>query len=374
MVIKMKKIGIICEYNPLHNGHLYHLNQIKKESNADIIILSLSSSFTQRGDIAIIDKFTRTKLALDMGVNLVVECSTIFSMNDASTFAYYHVRNLSLAGASEIWIGSESNNPNLYKKYYELTIKEEFQNIFKSLLEEGYSYKLAYKKAIEKFNLDPLPSNDLLGLFYYQAIMEINPNIILKTIKRINTRYDDNLVTGEIQSATYLRSNMNEILKYAPKSLENVNFLDEELLLPYIKHSILTSNNLSLLNEANEGIENTLTNIIKENTIQSSINSIKSKRYSETKIKRLLINSLLNLKKDDLLNAKADKEFLRVLGFDRSGQIHLANIKDNVNIFTNINEKNNFTLKFEMKVSKILDNIFNLNLLKTEQQGPIKKM
>ena len=121
----MKKVGIICEYNPLHNGHVYHFNKIKEESKADYIILSLSGYLTQRG----------TKLALVMGVDLVIECPSLLSMNEALIFANAHVRNLATANVDEIWIGSEEGNEELYKKYYNLIQKKVFKDILDNFIQ-----------------------------------------------------------------------------------------------------------------------------------------------------------------------------------------------------------------------------------------------
>ena len=371
----MTKVGIVCEYNPLHNGHVHHFQEVKKQSDADLIVLSLSSSFTQRGDLAIIDKFTRTELALEMGVDLIIECPTIFCMNEAKTFAYYHVRNLSLAGCDEIWIGSESNNPDLYKEYHNLINTNEFKVALNDYLSDGYSLKIAFYKSLESFNLSPLPSNDLLGLFYYEAILEINPNIKLKTIQRINARYDEeSRVLGNIQSATYIRDNLTEFKKYVPDFSHNLTYLNADKLFKYIKYAILTNNNLHLLNEANEGIENRLKDVYKLYSYNELVSYLSTKRYSQTKIKRLLANVVLNMTKTDLVNAQKDSPYIRVLGFNNAGKSLLSELKKDVTIYTNIKEGINNSLDFEMKVSKILSSIYKFDLISNEQEGPKRKM
>ena len=153
----MKKVGIIAEYNPFHNGHMYHINQIKEKSNADVIILVMSSSFSSRGDLSIFDKFTKTKQALIAGVDLVIEMPIPYSLQRADLFSKYSTDILNLAGVDEIWIGSEENNIKLYEEAY-----NNFNTDIKP--KDGNSLKK------ETLDIIPFKSNDILGFFYYKNI------------------------------------------------------------------------------------------------------------------------------------------------------------------------------------------------------------
>lgn len=369
----MKKVGIICEYNPLHNGHVYHFNKIKEESKADYIILSLSGYLTQRGDLAILDKFTRTKLALEMGVDLVIECPSLLSMNEALIFANAHVRNLATANVDEIWIGSEEGNEELYKKYYNLIQKKVFKDILDNFIQNGQGYKEAFNKAISSFNIPPLKSNDMLGLFYYEAIIKINPNIKLKTIKRTNSFIEEEYNATSIQSASSIRANLKDANLYVPPYVKEYlsNTLDNDLLIPFIKFNII-NNNLKELAESTEGIENRLKNI-RGNTIEEMVKSLKTKRYSESKIRRLLIDCCFNIKKTNVLDSITNYNSLRILGFNENGQNILKELKDNANIYTNIKEGINNTFDFEIKIAKTLDLIYHTNFTNQEITKPIIK-
>lgn len=371
----MKKVGIICEYNPLHNGHVYHFNKVREESKADIIILSMSSSFTQRGELNILSKFNRTKLALKLGIDLILECPTIFSAQEASLFAYYHVLNLALAKVDEIWIGSEENDSSLYPKYLSLIESSEFITKQKEFLNLGCSFKLSFSKALDYFNYTELKSNDLLGIYYYQAIQKIDKRIKLKTIKRIASDYNSSILDdSHIQSATAIRANLEMkdayIPSYSKKMLEQ-DYLDENKLLPFIKYEITSNNNLNLINEASEGLENRLKSIIDSSSFSEAIELLKTKRYSSSKLRRLLFNTLFNISKDDFNSVKNSFNFIRVLGFNENGKSYLASIKKNTPIYTNIKDGLNPILDIELKISKILDIIYNINLIKLEQKGPI---
>ncbi|MCR5647827.1 MAG: nucleotidyltransferase family protein, partial [Acholeplasmatales bacterium] len=169
----MKVVGLIVEYNPLHNGHIHHINEVKTKSNADIVIAVMSSTFTMRGDLSLFDKFTKTRQALDANIDLVVELPLVYSIERADIFADNAVKILNLLNVNEIWIGSESNDPTIYQKYYDNKIE----------LDNKDDYYNSYKN---KSNIDLLP-NDLLGYFYFKSIKDNNFNIELKTIKRINS-------------------------------------------------------------------------------------------------------------------------------------------------------------------------------------------
>ncbi len=372
----MKKVGIICEYNPLHNGHVYHYNQVRSLSNADLIILSLSSSFCQRGDLSIIDKFTKTQLALTMGVDIVIENPTIFSIQEASKFAYFHVLNLVRADVDEIWIGSEQANDKLYERYLNLIESDTFKNKQKEYLLKGYSLKLSFTKTLFDFGIKNLKSNDMLGVFYYKALKELNPSIKLKTIKRENSNYNETEFNKTIfQSATAIRNNIFKAKSYVPSYTYDKlkDCLDEDKLFPFIKYNVLINNHLFNLLETSEGIENRLKLISNAKNFKEALEFLSTKRYSISKIKRLLINVLIDLTKDEFHECELNYNYIRILGFNTKGQKFLKTLKEKTKIVTNIKEGMNISLDIELKISKILDLIYHKDLLKKEQKGPIIK-
>ena len=358
----MKITGVIAEYNPLHNGHVYHFNNI----NSDLKVLIMSSSFTMRGDLSIFDKFTKTKQALDLGYDLVIELPFVYSLERADIFSLNTVSFLNLCKINEIIIGSEENNINLYEKYYKEFNKESLNN------EDGKSMKQA------SVSLLPFKSNDILGFFYYKAIKDNNYDIELKTIKRIGNDYLDKDLNESYSSASSIRLNLDQIDKYVPDfvSIDKNKILDENNLYNYLKYQIL---NLSLDELKNifmvdEGLENKLKSIYKYNNLNDYISSLVSKRYTETRIKRMLAYILFNIKKNDINEIYNNNiDFIRVLGYSDKGKKYLNEIKKDVNIYTNIKEGINKALDIELKISKILDSIYNLDLLKHEQGAPIDK-
>ena len=199
----MKIVGLIVEYNPLHNGHKYHIEKVKSESKADILIAVMSSSFTMRGELSLFDKFTKTNQALNSGIDIVIELPFILTVQNSDLFAKHAVSILNLAKVNEIWIGSESNDPFRFENCYNEFQKPSNQAKIKELLNSGMSYKMATNTI---FNL---PSNDLLGYSYYKAIKDNNYNILLNTIKRVGDNYLDNKNTDALYTSALSASVSN---------------------------------------------------------------------------------------------------------------------------------------------------------------------
>ena len=369
----MKVVGLIVEYNPLHNGHKYHIDKVKTESNADLLIAVMSSSFTMRGELSLFDKFTKTNQALNSGIDIVIELPFILTVQNSDLFAKHAVTLLHLAKVDEIWIGSESNDPYKFEKCYEEFNKPENQIKIKELLKSGLSYKMATNSICN------LPSNDLLGYSYYKVIKDNNFDIKLNTIQRIGDNYLDNKNTdANYTSALSIRSNIELFDTYTPLyvSKDKNNILDINNLFNYLKFNILNKNINELKNTffAEEGIENKLYDIIKYNNFDDFISYLTSKRYTSSRIRRLLLYILFNITKDEayrILNSNID--FIRVLGFNNKGKEYLSSIKKETKIYTNIKNNINPILDIELKISKILDTIYNTNIFNQEQQKPITK-
>lgn len=358
----MKITGIIAEYNPLHNGHVYHFSNI----NSDLKILIISSSFTMRGDLSIFDKFTKTKQALDLGYDLVIELPFVYTLERADIYANNNIKFLNLCNINEILIGSEENNISLYEKYY----KEFMQD--KINLSDGISYK------VSSLNQLPFKSNDVLGFFYYKSIKDKKYNINLKTIKREGNDYLDSYLSNKYSSAKSIRLNLSKMNEYCPSFVakDKDKILDEAKLFKYLKYEILnkSTSELKEIFLVDEGLENKIKDVYKYDSLKEFISSLVSKRYTETRIKRMLDYILFNIKKKDINEIyEKDINFIRVLGFNNKGKEYLNSLKKNVNIYTNIKEGINDIFDIELKISKILDNIYDINLLKNEQSSPIIK-
>lgn len=371
----MKIIGIVVEYNPLHNGHVYHLSKCKTNKD-DLIVAVMSSNVCNRGEISVFNKFDKTALALKLGVDLVIELPFVYSCQSADIFAYNAISLLKQIKASQIIIGSEYDNVKIYDDYLKMEESTTFKDDLKFNLNKGNSFKTSYNLVATKNNLDILKSNDTLGLFYYKAIKKLNANIELKTIKRINNDYLDTSLTANISSATAIRSNtfdiVNQVPSYVYELYEKKGFMESNKIFNYLVYKIVSTKNINDIFMCEEGIENLLKNITKFNNLDDFVEFATSKRYTKTRINRILLNILFDITKQEMNDIKqSDINFIRVLGFSNNGKVLLNNLKKEITIYTNIKEGINNIFDTEFKIDRVLDLIYNTSITHLELKGPI---
>ena len=357
----MHKIGLICEYNPFHNGHLYMINEIKKKYPDSILICILNGYFTERGNISIISKEDKTKIALNYGIDIVLELPYVYGTQSADIFAYQSIKILNNYGIDTLVFGSESNDINTLNKIVDLQYDPEYDLKVQELLENGINYPTAMAKALNiDFEFKP---NDLLGISYIKAIREINNNIKPITIKRTNDYHDIEL-DNEIVSASNIRERINnkeDISKYLPSLVLNyINNINYSKLYNLLKFKILTDKDLSIYLDVDEGIEYRILKYINEsNNIDELISNIKTKRYTYNKINRMLTHILVGFTKKD--NEKLILDYTKILGFTPKGQEYLNKIRKDLNITSNIN-KESIIYQYELKVSYIYEQVCNKEL------------
>ena len=357
LVIFLEIIGIICEYNPFHNGHLYHIKKIKELYPNSLIILVLNGYFLERGEISIITKETKTSIALQYGVDIVLELPFIFGTQSADTFASISLKMLNNFHVNRIIFGSESNNINLITELAKKQLNKKYDKKVKEYLNEGINYPTALAKALNvDFDFAP---NDLLAISYVKEIIKNKYPIIPESIQRTND-YHDKKSNDFIISASNIREKIKNkipINKYLPvEAINNIVDIDSNKLWLLLKYKINTSNDLRVYLDVDEGIENRLKKKVKEcNSYEEYINSIKTKRYTTNKINRMLIHIMIGLKKND--NIK-NLDYIKILGMSKKGKKYLNTIKDNLVIPTIINKKS-IIYKYELLASIIYDIICN---------------
>lgn len=369
VVITMKKIGLICEYNPFHNGHLYHIEITKELYPDSIIILVLSTCFTQRGNISILTKEEKTEIALKYGIDLVVELPFIFSTQSADIFAKGAISLLKELDCDTLVFGSESNDIDKLKEIANIQLNNSlYDDLVKSYLNDGVNYPTAMSNAIKDISdLDIGTPNDLLGLSYVKEIIRQNTDIIPITIQRTNDFHDEEL-DKKIVSATAIRKAIDEdkdikdnvpleVYKYL-KNKKNLDFFN------YLKYKILNEGiDINKYQTVDEGLENRIISYIdKCHDIDTLINRIKTKRYTYNKISRMLIHILVSLTKEEAIDQEI--HYIRVLGFNKTGQEYLNSIKKKVSIpiITNIKKKDEELLKVSIRTEKIYSLIINGDL------------
>ena len=359
----MEVIGIVAEYNPFHNGHLYQINKIKEMYPDSLIIVILDNYFTQRGEISIITKEDKIKYALDNKVDIVLELPTLYATQSADVFAYNAIKILNEFNITKLCFGSESNDVDKLKTIANMQEDENFNDKVKQELEKGNSYPTALKNVLN-LDFEYLP-NDLLGISYIKAINKINKDIEVISIQRTND-YHDTLSNDEIISAKNIRTKFNnneDVSKYTPTS-NNLITINYDLYFKLLKYKIMTSDNLDEYLDVNEGIENRLKKYINEaNTLEDYINLIKTKRYSYNKISRMLLHIFLGIKKID------NKEYtsIKILGFNNKGKEYISNLDKEFKLDNNIRT-------LEYNISVLYDSITNTNTSIFELKNiPIKK-
>ncbi|MCR2042590.1 nucleotidyltransferase [Anaerosalibacter massiliensis] len=395
----MKVLGIISEYNPFHYGHLYHLEESKKITNAEYSIAVISGSFVQRGEPSFVDKWTKTKMAIDNGIDLVLELPVIFSVQSAEFFAYGGVKLLdSLKIVDYISFGSELGQLEQLKIIANIFAKEPyyFKSMLKKYLDKGNSYSVSRSLALEDFlketkykennYIDILKSpNNILAIEYLKSLYKLNSSIKPITIKRIGSNYNEKFFNDKYSSATSIRNKafkgeLDKIRDYLPKPTyyHLNNYLKEyksfnsienySQILMYLLRTI-DERKFSKIMDIEDGLENRfIKNSFKYNNIIQVINNTVTKRYPKTRIQRILIQLLIGINGDIFIQAKNTyPQYIRVLGMNNKGMKLLNKIAKKTNIpiinkFADYKKLNNPKINNIINYDKIGTDLYFLGL------------
>ena len=357
--------GIIVEYNPFHNGHIYHINKTKELTNPDLLIAITSGNFSQRGEISIINKFEKTKAALEHGIDLVVELPYIYTLQNASVFGYRSIEILNKLYINNLVFGSETNNLEELKDFASYNIQIDY---LKEIMDQGNSFPKAY--GLLAGNLYP---NDILGISYLRAIE--NTDIKPYLIQRTNSYHGEEL--SSIASANAIRLAIKENRDYSlatPIEIKEPLFNDD--LYPYLQRLLLTMDPKQLSNIflVSEGIENLLiSNAYKYDNYNEFVNACVSRRYTKARIQRILMNIINQISKKEVENLEP-LNYIRVLGFNNKGRQYLKTLrKDEANIVTQFKNIPESYKQIEWKVANMYAS-FTANrqaYIKQELKGPI---
>lgn len=386
-------LGIIAEYNPFHNGHMYHLQKAKEQSGAQYCICVMSGNFVQRGNTSIVNKWKKAEMALLNGVDLVIELPTIYSVASAEGFSLGAIKllnNLKIVDA--ISFGTETSDFAALNNISSIVNEEpmKYKSILNSELKKGLSFPKARENALMLYlndnkrydNILNTPNN-ILAIEYLKALKKIKSTIQPIPVKREKVYYNDNVIVDEFASATAIRKllkneEFNEIRKVVPKSTYQILEKETELgnvvldLSRYEKEIIynlrrMTVSEIAELPDVNEGLEHSLKNAANySNDITNLINIVKTKRYTVTRIQRILICALLGITKRDVGMAKKTEPYIRVLGFNEKGKELISRInKQNpkATVITSVKkfqDKNN-----NNKNSKIYKRLLDIDIFST---------
>ncbi|MEG2348242.1 MAG: nucleotidyltransferase [Clostridia bacterium] len=358
----MKVLGIIAEYNPLHNGHIYHIQKSKKENNCDLAIVLMSGAFTQSGNISLIDKFKRAKIACQYGADLVIELPTIYSTSSAENFSFGAVKLLNNLNIIDVLsFGVEDDDISVLQSVATSIIENDsfiWDNI-KEELKKGRSFAtsraLTLAKILSPKNIDIIKkSNNILAIEYLKSLKKLNSNIIPYALKREGQcatsilNFSNTYISAtSIRNVINTNSNIDSIIQYIPKDIVKYlsNTCNNDMLFNILKYKILTTDVfcLSKIKDVIEGLENKIINSISSSkNYDEFIHNIKSKRYELSKIKRMLNNIILNISVDDFNELSDDaSKYAHVLAISKNGELLLSKIakSSNVKLITSINDK-----------------------------------
>ena len=378
-------LGVVAEYNPFHNGHLNHLELSKKLTGSKYTIAVINGHFTQRGETSIVNKWEKTKMALKNGIDLVIELPLIYSISSAENFAYGSIKILdSLNIVDTLSFGAEYPDIKTFHEISDLLVKEpaEYKEELKNNLSNGLSYAKSRENAIIKFvgknqdYIDILSSpNNILAIEYLKTLKKLDSKIIPYLIKRTNN-YNSQNIQKNITSGTSIRNALKEnkieilqkvmpfnsykILKENFKNNQLVYISNFEKMILY-KLRELKINEIANLPDVNEGLEYLIKKAANSSSsLDELIEKIKSKRYTRTRIQRILLYALLGITKKDMVISKQISPYIRVLGFNENGKKLLSKItKENPNLEIITSVK-----KFEDKCkSKDLQNMLKKDIL-----------
>lgn len=370
----MKAVGLVTEYNPFHNGHLYHLNKAMELTGADISVAVMSGDFVQRGEPAVLDKYTRTSMALNSGVNLVVELPVNYAVSSAESFAAGALKVLDYIKADSIAFGSESGDIERLSKLAHILCDNE-DTLYKEISKytaNGISYAAARQKVVEKLTDKDTAamltsSNNILAVEYLKAIIKNNYAIKPYTVQRQGDSYNDTDIRSEYASATALRENLkaDNISEYIPVKASLILSSNTNYIYPDDITEVLFTRLLDILFASNYDKNVFIENVMQYPDVSKEIagrlyksamdmitrtvpqrseskdnwafsfgslcEHIKTKEVPLSRIKRALVRITLGLDKKHM-EKYANEPYIRVLGFDKKGQEYLSYIRKTVEV------------------------------------------
>ena len=362
-------LAIIGEYNPFHNGHLYHIKESKELTNSDYTILIMSGNFVQRGAPALIDKWKRSQMAIENGIDLVVELPVLYSISSAENFANGSIQILnSLKIVNTLSFGSECGNISLLNDFTQVLTSEppEYKTLLEHELSKGLSFPKARENAlmlylgdIRKYSNILNSPNNTLGIEYLKALQLSKSKIKAFTLQRQSSAHNSLKVENGFSSGTAIRNmifenDFDSLFSVMPKSsyeilidaLRSGEYIAD--LSSFEKEIIFKLRNMYIdeiaeLPDVSEGLENLIKESVSNcNTLDELIEKIKSKRYTRTRIQRILLYALLGYTKSDYeILKKNPVPYIRVLGFNDKGKELLSSISKNnkkLNVITSVKQ------------------------------------
>ncbi|MFD1471088.1 nucleotidyltransferase family protein [Companilactobacillus mishanensis] len=345
--------GFVAEFNPFHLGHKLFIDKIKTKYHPDVLIAVMSGNYVQRGDFAVMNKWKRAQIAVEYGVDLVIELPFAYAVEPAELFANGAIRLLNSIGIDHLVFGTEDD-----VDFIDLVTKINDSKIdFTQDYTQNYASNLNNQYANEGIDLVGKP-NKLLGLSYAKSIVDNHYDILVDTILRKENDYSSSEIRKRLS-----KQNDLSVDKLVPKEtsdqLNGDQLVSWDTFYKFLEYNILTSstNELQLIYQMVEGLENKFKkDILTSKTFEEFLFNIKSKRYTRSRLKRLSIYTLLNVK-DEEINEVYQHPYLRILAFNKVGQTYLNNVKKNLDfpLITKVGKAENDLMSLELKVDSLIE-------------------
>ncbi len=324
----MKTAAIICEYNPFHNGHKYHIEKTKELYKATHIVCVMSGNFTQRGDVALADKYSRAKAALLNGADLVLELPSAYALSSAEHFARGACNIINALGCVDILsFGSECGDISVLEEAAGAVHYTTQSEVFFNYMREGLSYPAALKKAVERFYTDDVVQtltepNNTLGIEYIRALDDLGGIITPVTVKRSGADHDSETGSDTVISASKLRRLLREKQKVSAFTdfTDYDNFASIENIETAVLAKLRTMSRADFqkLPNALSGMDSRIYNAVRKATSLTQLMLMtKSKNFTMARIRRLILCAFLGITKNDLKNPPA---YVRILGMNENGR------------------------------------------------------
>ena len=373
----MLKIGIVAEYNPFHNGHLYQIEEIKRRMEKDTLIVAVvSGDFVQRGDFSYFDKWQKTEVALNHGVDMVVELPLYYSVQNAEIFSKMSTKILDYLEMDFQVFGAEEKDIEVLDRIIELQEREDYKKNLMELMKKGNSYSTSQKLALSEYGYgDAVKSNNILALEYMRTIKKENLNIKPYIIQREISDYNEMEIEKarkSIVSATFIRKvlmekdgNPKNVRDFIPektyellqknyglekKGNEGIKWKNlRESMFKFLKYKLLmeTKKEIIKIYDMNDEIYARIyRGVSKSNTYEVFLKEVKSRNFSIKRIERIVLNILLNITKEAV---DFELDYIRVLGFNQRGQEYLRQLKKKKKVYNEKSDVTEETEKYEKK-------------------------
>ena len=390
-----KVVGIIAEYNPFHNGHSYHIQNTKAQTGADFVVAVMTGNFTRRGNTSVINKWEKAKMALNGDADLVIELPTIYSISSAENFANGAVKILNELGIVDtISFGMEADDVSTLNNIANVLVNEppEYKTILEHELGKGNSFPKARENALMMYLNDikryanvVKGSNNILAIEYLKALKKQKSSIVPFGVKREKVYYNSTKIIDEYASATGIRNlllhnQLEEVRKVVPAKSYSIllnNLRQGTYVLDIIAYNdeiiyklrSMTVKQIANLPDVSEGLEYLIKEVSnKTNNLIELINGIKSKRYTQTRIQRILLYALLGITKKDMEMSKKITPYIRVLGCSEKGKILLSQINSKAKVIISLKkyEVSNKDKRFCIGKQKTLNRMLEIDKMATD--------